>query len=164
LTTKTTLEWSDNRRQSVGMKPAVHELLYVRERWAMVANEALREANIDARIDHRTLAAQGIDREPYPYIPRAAFEMERQGYRSFQAERLRAEYEERLLAREARALPEQSAARQVVSRELEVTRTSPQSLEDVRRIARENWLKYKENSAQRTADAAERSRDDDLSL
>ena len=30
---------------------------------------ALREANIDARVDHRSLAAQGIDREPTPAHP-----------------------------------------------------------------------------------------------
>lgn len=162
LTTKTTLEWNDDRRQSFGMKPAVHELLHVRERWATVANHALREAHIDARIDHRTLAAQGIDREPYPYIPRAAFEMERHGYQSFLAERLRAEYAERVLARDARAQPQR--ADRAEAREPEVPRSQPQSLEDVQRIARENWLKYKESSAQRTSLAADRSRDDDLSL
>jgi len=32
--------------------------------WAEIANEALAEAGHSARIDHRTLAEQGIDREP----------------------------------------------------------------------------------------------------
>ena len=163
LTAKTTLEWNDGRRRSFGMEPAVHELLYVRERWATVANEALREANIETRIDHRTLAAQGIDREPYPYIPRAAFEMERQGYRSFLAESLRADYEQRQLARDARAVgkaPDKTAE----SRASDVARPEPQSLEDMRRIARENWLKYKASAAERAALPEDRSRDDDLSL
>ena len=102
LTSKTTLELNDDKRRALGLGPAVRELVYVRERWAAVTNEALREANIEVRVDHRTLAAQGIDREPYPYIPRAAFEMERHGYRSAQAERLRAEYQERVQARQER--------------------------------------------------------------
>jgi ATP-dependent exoDNAse (exonuclease V) alpha subunit len=164
LTTKTTLEWNDHRRQSVGMQPGVYELLYVRERWASVANEALRAANIDTRIDHRSLAAQGIDREPYPYIPRAAFEMERQGYRSFLAERLRADYEERVLAREARAQAEGALKVPSTDREPGLTRSGPQSLEEVQRMARENWLKYKAASAERNSSAADRSREDDLSL
>ena len=29
----------------------------MRERWASLVNESLREANIDARVDHRSLAA-----------------------------------------------------------------------------------------------------------
>lgn len=31
----------------------------VRERWAILTNEALRAANLAARVDHRSLAAQG---------------------------------------------------------------------------------------------------------
>src|SRR3546814_10212168 len=35
-----------------------------REAWADHVNERLAELDIDARIDHRTLEAQGIDLEP----------------------------------------------------------------------------------------------------
>ena len=174
LTKKTALEWNDGKRHSLGMEPAVHELLHVRERWATITNDALREANIEARIDHRSLAAQGIDREPYPHIPRAAFEMERQGYRSYLAERLRADYLDRVMAREARAQPERepnrepsegrSGASAGVALKSDGARAQPKSIEEVQRIARENWLKYKENSAERTSKLIERSRDDDLSL
>jgi len=41
----------------------------IRERWATLTNEAFKQANIEARVDHRSLAAQGIDREPRPHIP-----------------------------------------------------------------------------------------------
>jgi MobA/MobL family len=100
LGAKTTLDLNDANRRKLGMQPAVHELLHVRARWAEVTNEALREAQVAARIDHRTLEAQGIDREPRPQIPRAAFEMERHGYRSVVAERLREDYQARVQARE----------------------------------------------------------------
>ena len=39
-----------------------------RERWAELANERLAELDIDARIDHRSLEAQGIALEPQSQI------------------------------------------------------------------------------------------------
>ena len=39
-----------------------------RERWASHVNERLAELDIDARVDHRTLEAQGIDLEPQSKI------------------------------------------------------------------------------------------------
>lgn len=168
LTVKTSLELNDAKRHAQGLGPAIHELLYVRERWATVTNEALYDAHIDARIDHRTLAAQGIDREPYPYIPRAAFEMERQGYRSAQAERLREEYRARVetrLQRDAVAAASSStqnshASAGAASNTAAATNTAvaakttaapdasaglrrPQTLEEIRRQAREDWLRMR---------------------
>jgi ATP-dependent exoDNAse (exonuclease V) alpha subunit len=149
LTAKTELEWNDARRREVGLDPVIHELLFVRKRWADVTNEALCEAQVEARVDHRSLAAQGIDREPYPYIPRAAYEMERHGYHSGLAERLRAEYQARVVARLAR------------SAEL-APEPKPLSLEEIRRQAREDWLKMREQTS--ASPATERSQDDQLSL
>jgi hypothetical protein len=103
LGAKTTLEWSDTKRREIGFGRAVGELLYVRERWAMAANAALEQEHVNARIDHRTLKAQGIDREPKLHIPHAAFEMERRGYRSVVAERIRADYQAKVEARLRRA-------------------------------------------------------------
>jgi ATP-dependent exoDNAse (exonuclease V) alpha subunit len=132
LGAKTTLEWSDARRRESGMGPAVGELFHVRERWAMAANSALEQAHVPARIDYRTLAAQGVDREPSPSIPRAAYEMERHGYRSFVAERMRAEHQARVDARLQRAAEHSPAL--------------PESKrpEDIRRQAVESWLRYRE--------------------
>jgi hypothetical protein len=50
------------------------ELLnHLRASWAEAANAALAAAGQDARIDHRTLAAQGIQREPSPHLgPKAS--------------------------------------------------------------------------------------------
>src|SRR5258708_162000 len=95
LGAKTTLEWNDTRRREIGLGPAINELLHVRQRWAEAANAALQEAHLGVCIDHRTLEAQGIDREPTPHIPRAAFEMERHGFRSAIAERIREEHQAR---------------------------------------------------------------------
>jgi len=154
LGAKTTMELNDQDRGSRGLGPGINELLHVRQRWAAVTNEALREANIATRIDHRTLEAQGIDREARPQIPRAAFEMERHGYHSVVAERMREEHRARVQAR------------------LERSAAKPQSLEDIRRQAREDWLRLRQGHAEPTAaapgaaatpgTATGRARDDDL--
>jgi ATP-dependent exoDNAse (exonuclease V) alpha subunit len=168
LTRKTTLELNDAARRERGLPPGVNELFHVRERWASVTNQALQEAHIDARVDHRTLAAQGVDREPYPYIPRAAFEMERQGYQSGQADRLRREYLERVEARRQReAVPERELSREAQPQDRTRgadLRHQPVSLEDVRRQAREDWLKLREQMREESPIRSERTNDDDLSL
>lgn len=142
LGAKTTLEWSDARRRESGMEPAVSELFYTRARWASTANLALEEAKLPERIDHRTLAAQGIDREPGPRIPRAAYEMERHGYRSVVAERLRAEHQARVGARLQRAAQHTAA----IAPQNAVESKNP---EDIRRQAVEDWLRYREVHARK---------------
>jgi hypothetical protein len=47
-----------------------HGLLeHWREQWAVFVNQALADTNSAARIDHRTLEAQGIPRAPLPHLP-----------------------------------------------------------------------------------------------
>jgi Ti-type conjugative transfer relaxase TraA len=50
-----------------------------RERWAVVANERLAELDIDARIDHRSLEAQGLALEPQSQIGAPAKRIEDRG-------------------------------------------------------------------------------------
>lgn len=165
LGAKTTLELSDRDRSKLGLKPAVHELLYVRERWAAVTNEALQQAHIAARIDHRSLRAQGIEREPTPHIPRAALEMERHGYRSVVAERIREEYQARVSGK-SRSV--EDLQRQSAENWLKYRREHGRNETQDRDKAVENWLKYKrEHGLGETQDRAEsrgRTRDDDHCL
>jgi len=56
-----------------------------RERWAEHVNQRLAELDIDARIDHRSLEAQGIDLEPQDKIGPAASRM---GERGLESERI----------------------------------------------------------------------------
>ncbi len=161
LEAKTTLELNDSKRRELGLDPGINELLYVRERWAMVTNEALRSAHSSARVDHRTLEAQGIDREPQPSIPRAAFEMERRGYRSVVAERMRADYEARVQLRLDRAAAQRPL--EPVQRRIGEPTGSHPTLEEVRRQARESWLKLRAEAAESPArSTTEQTRDDDL--
>jgi hypothetical protein len=137
-----------------------------------VTNEALQEAHVAARIDHRTLEAQGIDREPQPHIPRAAFEMERHGYRSVVAERLREEYKMREEARQQARL-ERGAVREgadtaqptVAESTVQGPGNKPRTLGEIQQEAVENWLRYRESHAEAAPSVGTgRVRDDDLGL
>ena len=62
-----------------------------RERWAELANERLAELDIDARIDHRSLEAQGIALEPQSQIGAPAKRIEVRGIEGEGTEADRAE-------------------------------------------------------------------------
>jgi len=130
---KTTLELSDNNRRALGLGGTRDELLFVRKRWAEVANAALESAHVDARIDHRSLAAQGVMREPKLWIPRIPYEIERRGGRSLVAEQIRENHR-------ARHEPQRAAPA------------------DIARQSVENWRQYrreKEESGERSPTAEE---------
>jgi hypothetical protein len=132
-----------------------NEYKAVRERWAELTNQALREANMDARVDHRSLAVQGVDREPGPSIPHRFLAMERQGIRTTVAAQIRENYRRRMEARAARAI--------------EAGPRSGMSLERIRRDAAQAWLRYREGQRSASQEAtprreAEDTRDHDHSL
>jgi len=167
LGAKTALELNDSMRLQRGLEPFYNELLWTRERWAAVTNEALLAARVAARIDHRSLAAQGIDREPVLNLPRGLQELERRGERSEVAERLRAEHETRVrarLERSAGAGQSQRAERRIDSdRNALAEAAAPiargvssgrETLEEIRREARETWLKSRQSSPSIDAAAA----------
>ena len=71
-----------------------------RERFAALTNERLRENGIEARVDHRTLEAQGIEREPTRHLGPAATGYER---RTGEPSRKRLDFEAEIADRLARA-------------------------------------------------------------
>jgi hypothetical protein len=97
---RTTLEHGGRERRRAGLGSTLDEYLMLRERWAEVTNEALRQAGVSARVDHHSLERQGIDREPVPTIPEKVFYAERktQG-RSAAGDAIRARHRERAEAR-----------------------------------------------------------------
>jgi ATP-dependent exoDNAse (exonuclease V) alpha subunit len=142
---KTDLEIGDSERRGRGLDPFFKEVVYLRERWAVLTNSALERAQVTARVDHRSLEAQGIEREPQPLLPRSIYEMERRGQYTQLGEQIRADYRERVAARTHRAATE--------------------SLEDIRRKAREEWMQMRAGKPEiaDTKGAQERFFDDDLS-
>lgn len=71
-----------------------------RERFAALTNERLREHGIEARVDHRTLEAQGIEREPTRHLGPAATGYER---RTGEPSRKRLDFEAEIADRLTRA-------------------------------------------------------------
>jgi MobA/MobL family len=97
---RTTLELSGTERHDRGFGPSRDDLLWLREHWAQISNEALREAGLTARIDHRSYKDRGINREPKPKLPQSIVYSERASGRSNPAgDAIRARYRERVEAR-----------------------------------------------------------------
>jgi len=89
---------------------AVERLEQWRESWATQANNALAVANSPARIDHRTLEAQGItDRPATKHIGRNAWALVQKGLASKRAEQLATQF--RKVGRWMRQLVELTAPR-----------------------------------------------------
>jgi ATP-dependent exoDNAse (exonuclease V) alpha subunit len=88
---KTAIEWSDTDRRKAGLVNGADEIAQIREAWAGLANERLQELGLEARIDHRTLEEQGIDRQPTVHLGPAVSAMERRGIRTEVGKRLEVE-------------------------------------------------------------------------
>jgi ATP-dependent exoDNAse (exonuclease V) alpha subunit len=67
------------------------DLEAIRTRWADMTNERLRENGVVARVDHRSLEAQGIEREPTIHLGPQLSGLLRRGARSYIEERLASE-------------------------------------------------------------------------
>jgi ATP-dependent exoDNAse (exonuclease V) alpha subunit len=148
---KTGLDRSREALSELGLPKGREEFANLRARWAELTNDALRQANVEARVDHRSLAAQGIDREPRAQLPWGAYEVERRGGRSELAERIREHHHERWVAqrREQQKAPAPSAERSAgVQREKPASRPEPPLARDMdarRRQAVQDWLKHRQD-------------------
>lgn len=147
---KTGLDRKGVVRSELGLPTARQEFANLRARWAELTNEALREANVEARVDHRSLEAQGIDREPGPHLPRAAIMAERRGERSEIAERIREEHRQRVAARAARTAetaadrPADKSAGSSAGRSGSRQEPAlPQDMDARRKQAVQDWLRYR---------------------
>jgi hypothetical protein len=77
-----------------------------REHWADTVNHHLEQHGLEARVDHRSLADQGIDREPEPKQGPLATKMEREGRTSHAGD-------------DRRAVQDRNAQRAEIATELE---------------------------------------------
>ena len=152
---KSAIEWSDGNRRKAGMTPAKEEITDLRERWAQLTNAALEHAQRRERVDHRTLEAQGIDREPTKHLGPAVGGILERGERSWLAARWQEQASERLrLAKEAGELEREH--RQVSQSVLDLTHDLAASLREraalatrtltpaqLREKARAEWLEFR---------------------
>lgn len=165
---KSAIEWSDANRRKAGMKPTKEEISALRERWAALTNKALSAAQRLERVDHRTLEAQGIDREPTKHLGPALAGILERGERSWVADRWQLEANERLrLAKEAGELEREH--RQVSQSVLDLTHNLAATLRErealksrtltpaqLREKAREEWLEFRQTSDKSTDKAKDR--------
>ena len=140
---KAGLDMASSERRRRGLAGGIAEIKAVRERWATLSNQAFEAAGLRVRIDHRSLRAQGIDREPLPYIPTGAFYRQRRGLHSEIAERIRERYRARVEARLARAAAPTGAQPSAPGIDLE----------QLRRQAREAWLELRGHARDGSIDA-----------
>ena len=133
---KTTLDISSTMRQLRGLEPVGNEYLWVRERWAGTANEALREAGSEARVDHRSHVERGLENERMPRIPAVAREIERRGERSVVAEQIREQWQQRIDMAQSRRPALQT-----------------KDVQQIQREARENWMRMRQSQNGHLADA-----------
>ena len=91
LADKTTVELSDTKRAKLGLPSGRTEVTQLRAAWSQLANEHLKAAGLEASIDHRSLADQGIERPPTKHLGPVVAERLRRGKDSYVAERIRQE-------------------------------------------------------------------------
>ena len=166
LGAKADIELKDTDRKARGLEPARAEITAIRERWASLSNEHLERHGQIARVDHRSLDAQGItDREPTVHLGPAVSGLERRGKDSIVLERIA---EQRI--QEAQRRLEAAAELGKLERErVEVARSilvldgdiksalatrdvlqksgKAPSGEELRQQAREQWLAMQEDNA-----------------
>ena len=153
LGAKAGLDMRGGERRRRDLPSVRQEFHTLRERWATLTNEALREANVEARVDHRSFAERGIDREPSPNVPIVSLKMEQRGLRSEVAGRIREEYRQRVAARlERAAVTDRASVAQIKgSPAPSAGRDSPaqvKDVEEIRRQAREAWRQLAANGAE----------------
>jgi ATP-dependent exoDNAse (exonuclease V) alpha subunit len=114
-----------------------------REHWADEVNRRLERYGFDARVDHRSLAEQGVDREPEPKQGPIATEIERQGRPSRAGD-------------ERRAVQERNDERAKVSAELATVTAEIASLQQERALG--SGQTADESPATNGEETAERAR------
>jgi ATP-dependent exoDNAse (exonuclease V) alpha subunit len=145
LGAKAGLEIGALERMKRGLPDGSEQYTAIRERWATLMNEALSSANIDARVDHRSLAAQGIDRQPMVHIPMEFYRGQVEELDSGVRTRLREDYRARVAARLERS-NERANVEQARSQDEKAP--DMRSVEEIRRDAVQAWLRMRPKEAE----------------
>lgn len=118
------------------------DLEQVRERWASMTNTALARAGHSARVDHRTLEAQGIDRAAGMHLGPSATAIERRG-----------EVSDKTANREAanRQAAQVLAQREAAARQAQAQREAQQAREAAAQQAREAQQQAEREAARQQA-------------
>lgn len=91
LGAKSSAELTNSVRAERGLPQPWQDFREVRQQWEQLANQHLHAMGSAARIDARSLAAQGIERHPGRHLGLAVTSMERRGIQTEVVKRVRAE-------------------------------------------------------------------------
>jgi ATP-dependent exoDNAse (exonuclease V) alpha subunit len=144
---KTDIELGDRDRGKKGLTSAAEEIESIRARWGALTNEHLKEQQLEIRVDHRSLQAQGIEREPTSHLGPAVSGMERRGMDTEVGRRLeveRAEAVQQKLENAAELVAVKAEQQQLRVSLLELAAMAP----------RQRERKVNPQTPERTADAA----------
>jgi hypothetical protein len=134
---KVGLELRDAHRRRQGLLPNREEYKFLRRQFADLTNEALRAAQLEVRVDARTLAEQGIDRVPR-HLPWHLHKSAQRALQAGLAERVRDQYR----ARSSEPVSPQPGAGAAETRQGSHA-SKPPSLEEIQREARRAWLEQR---------------------
>lgn len=169
LGAKTGLDMQAVARAQRGLAHHGEEYSAVRERWAIATNKALNEANLDVRVDHRTLAAQGIDRQPMVHVPMEFYALERQGMPKEAAERLREQYRAQVAAYRARSAqaPVRAPVKEPAPHVEQPVASAPpvlvpRNVEEVRRRAVREWLAMRSKEVESSSSQRDEAKQADV--
>jgi ATP-dependent exoDNAse (exonuclease V) alpha subunit len=109
---KTDIELGDRDRFKKGLENGAKEITPMRARWETLLNQRLKEHGIDAPVDHRSLKARGIEREPTVHLGPSVIGMERRGIQTEVGDRVREERAAELERAQAKAAEVKSLERE----------------------------------------------------
>jgi hypothetical protein len=183
LGAKTGLDMQSAQRFRMGLSDHKTEYVAMRERWADMTNAAFKEANIDIRVDHRTLAAQGVDREAVVHVPLEFYRQQTKGLDQSGIKKVREEYKAWInsgraqVNREQGAKPQaQQSASQAPGVEVRAQQSkapnpsvqpqrseshasvAPRTLAEIRRQAVQNWLQLRSKGVESPGNESVRQR------
>jgi hypothetical protein len=92
---KTIAELNGSQRFELGLPRAMQEHAQIRQRWAVMTNEALRDAGLEIRVSAIPDSEKILRPDAQPWLPRVAWEMERRGEHSVLGERAREQFAQR---------------------------------------------------------------------
>lgn len=190
LGAKAGLDMQSVHRFRMGLSDHKTEYVAVRERWASLTNAAFKDANIDVRVDHRTLAAQGVDRQPVVHVPLEFYRQQTKGLDQDGIKKMREEYkawidsgraqqselqplraEPSVASRDAQALTQQARpafgnqrdpSPQSQSNEPQ-SPAAPRTVAEIRRQAVQNWLQMRSKGVESPRNEPTRRRANEVS-
>ena len=176
LGAKAGLDMQSAQRFRAGLSDHKTEYVAIRERWADMTNTAFKEANIDIRVDHRSLAAQGIDREPVVHVPLEFYRQQTKGLDQSGIKKVREEYKAWVDSGKAQVNREQDAKPQVQHTQAPAQQVqppaaesrappsvAPRTLADIRRQAVQNWLQMRSKGVESPGSEPARQRANEVS-